>query len=517
LPPVELLNPFKKQKHSQDNIKHNCDVIERTLESFGIRAKVVDVLIGPSVTQFALDLTLGIKVSKIVNLTKDLALSLAIPANSIRLETPIAGTTYIGIEVPNEFRETVYLKEAMADPQLKEQKLNLPAALGKDIHGNMQVIDLQKMPHILIAGATGSGKSILTNGFIISLLMTRTPDEVKFIMIDPKQVELSDYNGIPHLLTPVITEMDKVLNALKWAIAEMENRYTLFRESHVKNIEGYNQLMGYYALFYIVIVIDEMADMMMSTNRVETESAIVRLAQKARATGIHLVLATQRPSVDVITGLIKANIPGRIGMSVTTNIDSRVILDQIGAESLLGKGDMLFKDPSKNKPFRIQGIWVSPEEVQKVVQHIKNQVPEVTYTTKVTEFKDKKEEAAAATAAAGENAENSGDTQDLMDAIRVVVNSQKGSSSLLQRKLRFGYNKAARIIDELEEYGLIGPANGSKPRDVYSTDAEAFIAKIFNNGGNVSQASADTLLNNADSIYQMSPKNQLDDPLEDNS
>lgn len=490
LPPLSLLNDYKKKKQSQENIKRNADVIERTLESFGIRASVVDVLIGPSVTQYALDLTLGIKVSKIVNLSKDLALALAIPANSIRLETPIPGTSYIGIEVPNDDRETVYLKEAMSDAKMTKNKFNLPIALGKDIHGELIVNDLQKMPHLLVAGATGSGKSILTNGFIVSMLMTLTPDQVKFIMIDPKQVELSDYNGIPHLLTPVITDMDKVLNALKWAIAEMESRYTIFRESHVKNIESYNELMGYPALPYIVFVIDEMADMMMSTNRVETESGIVRLAQKARATGIHLVLATQRPSVDVITGLIKANIPGRVGMSVTTNIDSRVILDQIGAESLLGKGDMLFKDPSKNKPFRVQGIWVSPEEVQRVVQHIKNQVPEVEYTTKVTEYKDKKEEAATAKGTEG-NVSSSGDDQDVMDAIRVLVNAEKGSSSLLQRRLRFGYNKAARIMDELEELGVVGPSNGSKPRDVYVHDAEGFIAKTFGGTSDGNQSGID--------------------------
>jgi S-DNA-T family DNA segregation ATPase FtsK/SpoIIIE len=352
-------------------------------------------------------------------------------------------------------------------------KYLLPLSIGKDIQGNMITIDLQKMPHVLIAGATGSGKSILTNGFIVSLLMTKTPDEVKFIMIDPKQVELSDYNGISHLLTPVITDMDKVVNSLKWAIAEMESRYTIFRESKVKNIEGYNKVMGYAALPYIVIVVDEMADMMMSTNRVETENAIVRLAQKARATGIHLLLATQRPSVDVITGLIKANIPGRIGMSVTTNVDSRVILDNIGAESLLGRGDMLFKDPSKNKPFRIQGIWVSPEEVQRIVNFIKQQAPEVEYTTKVTEYKAKEEESKDAGATG-----NGSNDQLFEDAIKVIVNARKGSASYLQRKLGIGYNRAAKLLEEMEELGVVGPANGSKPRDVMVSDADAFIASL---------------------------------------
>lgn len=470
-PPVALLNSYKLKKHSQDNIKKNADIIEDTLTSFGIRAKVEDVLIGPSVTQYALDIALGTKVSKITNLINNLALALATQSNSIRLETPIPGTTYIGIEVPNADRETVYLKDAMTELVKTGGKYLLPLSVGKDIHGDLIQIDLQKMPHVLIAGSTGSGKSILTNGFIVSLLMTKTPDEVKFIMIDPKQVELSDYNGISHLLTPVITDMDKVVNSLKWAIAEMENRYNVFRESKVKNIEGYNILMGYAALPYIVIVVDEIADMMMSTNRVETENAIVRLAQKARATGIHLILATQRPSVDVITGLIKANIPGRIAMSVITNIDSRVILDQIGAESLLGRGDMLFKDPSKNRPFRIQGIWVSPEEVQRIVAFIKEQSPEVEYSTKVTEYKVKEE--------AKETGKESGSNDELFEnAIKVIVNAQKGSASYLQRKLGVGYNRAAKLLEELEELGVVGPANGSKPRDVMISDADAFIASL---------------------------------------
>jgi DNA segregation ATPase FtsK/SpoIIIE, S-DNA-T family len=470
LPPTSLLNPFKKRKHSQENIKKNADIIEQTLLSFGIKTKVVDVIIGPAVTQYALDIALGTKVSKIINLTNNLALALATQANSVRLETPIPGTSYIGIEIPNEDRETVYLKEAMEDPKMQNPENYLPLALGKNIQGKLNVSDLQKMPHILVAGATGSGKSILTNGFVVSLLMTKTPDEVKLIMIDPKQVEFSDYNGIPHLITPVITEMDKVINALKWAMAEMDNRYTIFREARVKNIEAYNKMMGFPAIPYIILVVDEMADMMMSTNKVETETAIVRLAQKARATGIHLILATQRPSVDVITGLIKANIPGRIGMSVTTNIDSRVILDQIGAESLLGRGDLLFKDPAKNKPVRIQGIWVSPEEVQRIVSFCKAQVPEVHYTSDVTEFRDEKE---MATMKAG-----SIDDDQFANAVRVIVNSQKGSASLIQRKLSLGYNRSARLLDQMEELGVVGPARGSKPREVLITDVEAFLQQV---------------------------------------
>ena len=477
-PPISLLNPYKKTGHSQEDISKNADIIEQTLNSFGVKAKVVDVLIGPAVTQYALDIALGTKVSKISNLANDLALALATPASSVRIEAPIPGTSYVGIEIPNHERETVYLKEVIQNEQMKNHKFLLPLGIGKDINGQVVVVDLQRMPHILIAGATGSGKSILTNGFILSLLMNRTPDQVKFIMVDPKQVELSDYNGIPHLLTPVITEMDKVVNALKWAIAEMESRYTLFRNSKVKNIEGYNEFMGYPALPYILIVIDEMADMMMSTNRVDSEAAIVRLAQKARATGIHLILATQRPSVDVLTGLIKANITGRIGMSVTTQIDSRVIIDHIGAETLLGRGDMLYKDPAKIRPVRLQGLWVSPDEIQRVVQYIKEQVDEVEYSTKITAApKSHLTEGVAGGAYSDDNL--------FANAVKVIVNARKGSASLLQRKLSVGYNRAARLLDELEEHGVVGPANGSKPRDVLIGDAETFLAARAGNKSEV--------------------------------
>ncbi|MEI7579561.1 MAG: DNA translocase FtsK [bacterium] len=474
LPPLSLLNTPQKITIKKEDISKNADIIEQTLNSFGVKAKVVDVLVGPSVTQYALDIALGTKVSKIANLSNDMALALATSSNSLRIEAPIPGTSYVGIEIPNAERALVYSKEIMSGPVLgNAQKFQLPIGLGKNISGEKLAVNLQKMPHILVAGATGSGKSVLTNSFIASLLMTKTPDEVKFIMVDPKQVELSDYNGIAHLLTPVITEMDKVLNALKWAIAEMESRYTIFRLAKVRNIEAYNKLMGFSALPYIVIVIDEMADMMMSTNKVETETAIVRLAQKARATGIHLILATQRPSVDVITGLIKANIPARVGMSVTTQIDSRVIMDQIGSESLLGNGDMLFKDPSFGKPVRIQGMWMAPEEIQRIVQYIKDQVPEVHYTKEVIEKKvDPKDETNTA------EADSLSSDNQFENAVHVIVNAQKGSASLLQRKLSLGYNRAARILDELEELGVVGAPNGSKPRDVLITDADAFLNSL---------------------------------------
>ncbi|MBN1331952.1 DNA translocase FtsK [Candidatus Dojkabacteria bacterium] len=469
LPSAELLNnPPAKRKHRED-IKGRSEVIEETLRSFNINAKVVGAEVGPTVTQYALDIPLGIKVSKISNLRNDIALALAAPANAVRIEAPIPGTSFVGIEIPNSEREAVYFKELVVSDEIKNEKFRLPVTVGKDIAGKNIITDIQKMPHLLVAGATGSGKSVLTNSFIMSFLMHKSPDEVRFIMVDPKQVELSDYNGIPHLLTPVITEMNKVNNALKWAISEMESRYTLFRENTVRNIQDYNQKRGFSALPYILIVIDEMADMMMSGGA-EVEASIVRLAQKARATGIHLVLATQRPSVDVITGLIKANIPGRIGMSVATQIDSRVILDQIGAESLLGMGDMLFKEPDKSKPFRLQGVLITQDEVQRVVKFLKEQVDEVEYNTEVTETPPDPNRPAGA----DQSAKFSED--DLFaDAVRVVAAAGKGSSSLIQRKLSIGYNRAARLLDELHKYGVVGPEKGSKPRDVLISDAEGFL------------------------------------------
>lgn len=470
MPSPELLNsPPTKKKHRED-IKGKSEVIEETLQSFNINAKVVDVAVGPTVTQYAIDIPLGVKVSKISNLRNDIALALAAPANAVRIEAPIPGTSYVGIEVPNSEREAVFFKELIVSGAFDNPKFRLAVTVGKDITGKNIVTDIQKMPHLLVAGATGSGKSVLTNSFIMSMLMLKSPDEVKFIMVDPKQVELSDYNGIPHLLTPVITEMDKVSNALKWAINEMERRYTLFKDNTVRNIEGYNEKRGFSALPYIVIVIDEMADMMM-VGGAEIEASIVRLAQKARATGIHLILATQRPSVDVITGLIKANIPGRIGMSVTTQIDSRVILDQIGAESLLGMGDLLFKEPDKNKPFRLQGVLVSQDEVQRVVEFIKEQVDEVVYNKEVTQGQADPNLPPGARQSA-----KFSDDELFADAARVVVAAGKGSSSLIQRKLSVGYNRAARLLDELHKYGVVGPAKGSKPRDILVSDIENFLA-----------------------------------------
>ena len=469
LPPTSLLSPAVKSSKQDGNVQKNADIIEQTLQSFGVKAKVVDALVGPTVSQYAVNLALGQRAAKISNLKTDLALALAAPTGAVRIEAPIPGTSYIGIEIPNSKRETVSIRELMESVEMKDNHMLLPVCVGKRINGKNVVSDLQKMPHLLIAGATGSGKSVLTNGFIISFLMKRTPDEVRMIMVDPKQVELSDYDGIPHLLTPVITDMQKVLNSLKWAILEMEKRYTIFRLAKVRNIAGYNEKMGYSAMPYIIIIIDEMADLMLSCGA-EVEIAIVKLAQKARATGLHLLLATQRPSVDVLTGLIKANIPGRVGMSVATQVDSRVILDQSGAETLLGAGDMLFKEPDKARPYRLQGIWVSQDEIGRVVRFIKSQAKEVHYASDVTE----KQTDPGASPSAVESVKFS-DDEHFADAVRIVCSAKKGSASLLQRKLSIGYNRAARLLDELYKVGVVGDQEGSKPRKILVFDAEELL------------------------------------------
>ncbi len=471
LPPLSLLIPFVKATNKEESIDQNAKVIEQILSSFGIEASVEDAYIGPSVIQYAIDIPLGIKVSKVSNLTENLALALGVDSNAVRIES-IPETTYLGIEVPRTNRELVRFKELMSSENMKNAKGMLPVPIGKDISGEAVIGSIEKMPHLLIAGATGSGKSILTNSFIASILMKKTPDELKLILVDPKQVELSDYNGIPHLLTPVITDMDKVVNALKWAVGEMDRRYTTLAESQVRNIEQYNEKKGFAAMPYIVIVIDEMADMMMTANRGDAETAIVRLAQKARAVGVHLILATQRPSVNVITGIIKANIPGRVGMSVTSSTDSRVILDRNGAESLMGHGDLLYKSPSGPKVLRLQSTLIEQEEVIKIVDFLKSQAPEVEYISEITERQVTDEEAmnAAMTDISDDNL--------VEQAIRIVVAAKKGSASYLQRRLNIGFNRAARLLDELEEAGVVGPANGPKPREVLIDDADSFIMQL---------------------------------------
>jgi len=353
-PPLNLLSDKVGSAAERGDVKRNASIIEKTLDSFGVAARVAEVNGGPAVTQYALEISAGTKISKIANLQHDLALALATPTGTVRIEAPIPGKSLVGIEVPNRSLEIVGLKQVLASEEMQKHKSKLAVALGRDTSSKPMVVDIDRMPHCLIAGTTGSGKSIMLNAFITSLLFRNSPDQLKMILIDPKRVELTNYNGIPHLLTPVITEPEKILSSLKWAMAEMDRRYKLFQSVGVRNITGYNEMSGFQALPYIVIVIDELADLMMFAP-VEIEDSITRIAQLARATGIHLVVATQRPSVDVITGLIKANVPCRIAFNVSSMIDSRVILDGPGAEKLLGRGDMLFMPPDASKPMRIQG------------------------------------------------------------------------------------------------------------------------------------------------------------------
>ncbi|MBI2195724.1 MAG: DUF87 domain-containing protein [Candidatus Levybacteria bacterium] len=467
-PPLDLLSE-ESQKANRGDIKKMASVIEKTLESFGIGARVAEVNLGPAVTQYALEIALGTKVSKITSLANDLALATEAPTGQIRIEAPIPGRNLVGIEIPNRSLEIVPLKTMLASDIMRKSKSKLTVSLGLDVSGSPVVTDIAKMPHVLVAGTTGSGKSVLINSFISTLLFRASPSEVKLIMIDPKRVELTGYNGIPHLMTPVIVEVEKILASLKWAMDEMDRRYKTFAERGVRNIDSYNELAGFQALPYIVIFIDELADLM-AFAPVEVEDAIARLAQMARATGIHLVITTQRPSVDVITGLIKANVPCRIAFNVSSMIDSRVILDSPGAEKLLGRGDMLFIPPDQAKPTRIQGAFVAEKEVKKLVDFLKAKSPKVEYTEEITSQRLLFIRGGMAT---------SGSNDPFFDeAIRVVCHYDRASASLLQRKLSIGYSRAARILDQLEAVGLVGHAEGSKPRDVLSRNAEEFIISL---------------------------------------
>lgn len=471
-PSLQLLNDMSGGKADRGDIKNTASVIEKTLHSFGIAARVAEVNLGPAVTQYALEIALGTKVSKITSLSNDLALATEAPTGQIRIEAPIPGRNLIGIEIPNRSLEFVTLKTMLSSNAMQKQKSKLAVSMGLDVSGNPVVADIAKMPHVLIAGTTGSGKSIFMNSTICSLLFRASPQEVRLIMIDPKRVEMTGYNGIPHLLTPVIVEPDKILSALRWAMGEMDKRYKVFAENGVKNIEGYNELSGFQALPYIIIFIDELADLM-AYAPVEVEDAIARLAQMARATGIHLVIATQRPSVDVITGLIKANIPTRIAFTVASLTDSRVILDTTGAEKLLGRGDMLYIPPDQAKPTRIQGAFVSEKEVAKLVTFLKQKAPVVQYTEEVTEQPVLIKKGLGQTAGGGSDDQNM-----LIEAIRIVCQYDRASASLLQRKLKLGYSRAARIIDELQELGVISLPDGAKPREVLMRNAEEIIARL---------------------------------------
>ncbi len=468
-PPISLLSDGPASKVDRGDLGKNGNIIVETLQSFGIRAQVREINAGPAVTQYALEIPLGTKVSKITSLSSDLALALAAPTGAVRIEAPIPGKSLIGIEIPNRGLEFVTLKHMLKSQVLREAKSKLTVPLGLDVSGKDVVADIAKMPHVLIAGTTGSGKSVLVNVWIASLLFRTTPAEVRIIMIDPKRVELAGYNGVPHLLTPVIVEIDKILSSLRWAVAEMENRYNKFAEVGVRNIEGFNELSGFQAMPYIVIFIDELADLMAYAPS-EVEDAICRLAQKARAAGIHLVLATQRPSVDVITGLIKANIPTRIAFNVSSMVDSRVIIDTPGAEKLLGRGDMLYIPVDSSKPTRIQGVYVSEKEIAALVDFLKEKNLPVAYTEEVLNQN---------ASVLGKKGGILGRTQrdPLFDEVaRFVMQHDKASTSQLQRKFALGFNRAGKLMDQLEEAGIVGPNMGSKPRDVLIRSYEEFLA-----------------------------------------
>ena len=467
-PSFDLLTDVETGKADRGDIKGNAAVIEKTLESFGITARVVEVNLGPAVTQYALEVALGTKLSKITALERDLALALAAPTGTIRIEAPIPGRSLVGIELPNRSPEFVPLRKMMESDVMKNSNSKLAVALGLDVSGKAIVTEIGRMPHVLIAGQTGSGKSVCVNAFLSSILFRASPSEVKFILVDPKRVELTSYNGIPHLLTPVIVEPEKVIFALRWILSEMDRRYKLFAQAGARNIDGYNEMSGFQALPYIVLVVDELSDIMLFSP-VEVEDSITRIAQMSRATGIHMVLATQRPSVDVITGLIKANIPCRIAFAVSSQVDSRVILDTQGAEKLLGRGDMLYLPPEQAKPMRIQGAFISDKETTALTSFIKNQGLGPQYTEEVTSMSK-----SGMPQVSGVD----GEIDDLFrKAIEVVCQYDRASASLLQRRLSIGYARAARIIDQLEAAGVVGGAEGSKPREVLVQNAEQFLAK----------------------------------------
>ena len=465
-PPIELLSkPDKKKlKGGAKALTDTATKLQKTLYSFGVSAKVENVSVGPAITRYELKPAEGVRVSKIANLADDIALNLA--AETIRIEAPIPGKQAVGIEVPNKEKEAVHLREVLESEEFQNNKSKLTVALGKDVAGNIQLADIAKMPHVLIAGSTGSGKSVCINTIISSIIYNAKPSEVKMVMVDPKVVELSVYNGIPHLLIPVVTDPKKAAGALAWAVQEMDNRYNLFAAKGVRDIKGYNKAIekeeGQGTLPQIVIIVDELADLMMVAAK-DVEEAICRLAQKARAAGMHLVIATQRPSVDVITGLIKANVPSRIAFAVSSQVDSRTILDSVGAEKLLGKGDMLFFPTGFPKPVRVQGAFVSDEEVEKIVGFVKKNGT-ANYSEDILETiensnKTEKE-------LAQEQAEDDETDPFLMDAIEAVIEQGTASTSFIQRRFKVGYARAGRIIDQMEERGIISGYQGSKPREV---------------------------------------------------
>lgn len=460
-PPISIFDNTPGAKADRGNVTKNAGIIEQTLESFGITARVADVNESPSVTQYAIEVALGTKLTKVVSLSNDLAMALAAPGGQIRVEAPIPGRSLVGIEVPNHSLEVVPIRRILESEAMKNARNKICVPLGLDVAGLPKIADIGKMPHVLIAGQTGSGKSVCINSWIATLLFRASPDELRLIMVDPKRVELTPYSGIPHLLTPVIVEPEKVVSALKWAVSEMERRYKIFTEVGAKNIEGFNNTSGIQSLPYIVIFIDELADIMLFSPA-EVEDNICRLAQMARATGIHLVLATQRPSVNIITGLIKANIPTRLAFAVASMMDSRVILDSPGAEKLLGRGDMLYIPPEQAKPSRVQGCFVSDKEITRLVDFLKTQ--------RVGEYNDEilKQPVKSPSSMSPNMNVVDGENHDALfsQAVELTRNSGKASASFFQRHLRVGYARAASILDEMEKAGIIGPVNGAKAREI---------------------------------------------------
>lgn len=460
--PFSLLEG-RSTKPTSGDIKANQEIIRLTLENFGIPVEMGDVNVGPTVTQFTFKPSEGIKLSRITALQNDLALALA--AHPIRIEAPIPGKSLVGVEVPNQHIAIVKLKDILLSEDFKKKRGRLKIGLGEDVSGKSWAVDLAGMPHLLIAGATGSGKSVCINNIIISLLYQYSPDELKLIIVDPKRVELTNYNGIPHLLTPVITEVDKTINALRWLVREMDERFRLLNSNGKRNIEAYNATVLTNKLPYIVLIIDELADLMAVAAR-DVEGAIVRLAQMARAVGIHLTVATQRPSVNVITGLIKANITSRIAFAVASQVDSRTILDISGAEKLLGKGDLLFTSAEISKPRRIQGAYLTDPEIERVIDFWKQQ-EEPDYNEDVLSGQAQRN-------LPGFNGQAEDGDELLAEAKNIILRAGKASASLLQRRLRVGYARAARLLDLLEEQGIIGPGDGAKPRDVLMTADEIY-------------------------------------------
>lgn len=471
-PPLSLLDEASRvsdEKAAQE-LRQNAETLVNTLQDFGVSTRVVAISRGPSVTRYELEPSAGVKISRITNLADDIALRLA--TTGVRIEAPIPNKAAVGIEVPNRVSNTVCLRELLDSEEFRANKSKLTVALGRDIAGKIVLADLAKMPHLLIAGTTGSGKSVCTNSMIQSVLYNASPSEVRMLLIDPKQVEFGVYNGIPHLLVPVVTNPRKAAGALNWAVKEMLDRYQIFAENNVRDLVSYNQLASrsdkLQTMPQILIVIDELSDLMMAAAN-EVEDAIIRLAQMARAAGMHLVIATQRPSVDVITGLIKANIPSRLALTVASQVDSRTILDASGAEKLLGKGDMLFMPVGMSKPIRVQGCFVSNREVESVVDFLKPS-EETVYDEKIIEEIDRQAAASGKSAAKGDEdfSDESGDEM-LPQAIEAVIDAGMASTSMLQRKLRLGYARAGRLMDEMEQRGVIGPHEGSKPRQVLIT------------------------------------------------